>query len=182
MKILTILLLSPILLVHSSPTRTQCQNDLGDTGTCLPKGICKESKGISIGLCPPRGLLTCCLALPCSNFENLVKFRQNGGNRRTKRSILHPSLPILQAKVDPLCGLRVDENNEISGDKRFTSERQSQLVNGITLDFGDNRFPWMLAMWLVNFSFEAPTCGAALISNQFAITAAHCVNDVRVSF
>ena len=48
------------------------------------------------------------------------------------------------------------------------------------MNFDDNRFPWMLALWLVHLTFKAPTCGAALVSNRHAITAAHCVNDVGV--
>jgi len=37
--------------------------------------------------------------------------------------------------------------------------------------------PWMLALWIRTPAGEdIPTCGAALISSQYAITAAHCVN------
>ena len=167
---------------------TRCKNEFGDTGTCVHQRDCLESRGIAIGLCSPRGNLACCLNLPCSNLSNLLASKnRRRHNNRSKRAILHPSIPILHAKIDPVCGLRIDESeNDTSTNERSMRnpvllQRQEQLINGITLDFNDNRFPWMLGLWLVvHDNFKAPTCGAALISNQFAITAAHCVNDARV--
>jgi len=92
------------------------------------------------------------------------------------------------AQVDPMCGLRLgsDETQHISHrgsplqsirspHSRIFS-RQSQLINGVTLKFDDNRFPWMLALWTIQFNLKAPTCGAALVSYRHVITAAHCVN------
>ena len=57
--------------------------------------------------------------------------------------------------------------------------RQSQLVNGVSLNFDDNRFPWMLALWLVHLTFKAPTCGAALISNRHATLWARIAQNVK---
>ena len=152
-----------ILLGHASVIfkrpSSLCQNQYGDIGTCLPKAECAKSRGVNIGSCPRQPENTCCLHLPCSSdfiADNLNK------KRRRKRAILHAS--VVPAKMDPVCGLRLDD--DLSPEQQRNQLRQEQLINGITLDWRDNRFPWMLALWIVNFPISLPTCGAALISNK----------------
>ena len=100
--------------IDAAHLRARCQNQNGDLGICVMKDFCKTSNGINIGLCPNRADFfvneICCYDLPCSKFEEF--FNQKSVSRK-KRAILHdPTVPIQMTKVDPVCGLRIDNENE----------------------------------------------------------------------
>ena len=46
------------------------------------------------------------------------------------------------------------------------------------------KVPWMLALWIRTGEpgKDIPTCGAALISSEYAVTAAHCVGNKNTNF
>ena len=100
--------------IDAAHLRARCQNQNGDLGFCVMKDFCKTSNGINIGLCPNREDFfvneICCYDLPCSRFEEF--FNQKSVSRK-KRAILHdPTVPIQMTKIDPVCGLRIDNENE----------------------------------------------------------------------
>jgi len=122
------------VVVSSAHTRVLCKNQYNDLGICLPNKDCVESKGINIGSCSPgKGSLTCCYDLPCSKLHLFSEPTK----KRKRRAILHPlpDAPMLQARVDPVCGLRKESGHEqqdgTTGREIF-SQREEQLINGIS--------------------------------------------------
>ena len=171
--ILILCLIAPLKSASSLHRSPRCKNQYGDLGICVPFEDCKKSDGINIGFCSSK-LISCCHILPCSNLTELF----SNTPRRSKRD--HKTRPVLfKAQVDPVCGLRFDD--EFLEDQKENGGREAQLIGGVSLDFADNRVPWMLGLWVRHFPLSIPTCGAALISTRHAITAAHCVENHRVS-
>ena len=56
-----------------------------------------------------------------------------------------------------------------------------ELFNNLRCPF---KVPWMLALWIRTGEpgKDIPTCGAALISSEYALTAAHCVGNKNTNF
>jgi len=117
--------------------------------------------------------------------------------------------PILPAKIET-CGLRKAAADAASSNKnaipiggsgnddlRFSQqrhrlrERRNRHLTGLNRnghiirgDFAaPSSTPWMLALWVKTRSGNTiPTCGAALIAPDYALTAAHCVHDSDVKY
>ncbi|KAK2895025.1 hypothetical protein Q8A67_012254 [Cirrhinus molitorella] len=66
------------------------------------------------------------------------------------------------------CGDGSDELNCDCGKKAYT---KSRIVGGQDADVGE--FPWQVSLHIKN----SHVCGASIISNQWLVTAAHCVQD-----
>ena len=115
---------------------------------------------------------------PYPDNDRLYFFSTQLGLRNT-RDLRHAfngnrffSAPILPAKIQS-CGLR---GAKLSNQHR----RDRQVINGQPVV---SHYPWMLALWVRTRSgFHIPTCGAALISQDYAITAAHCVAESSIRY
>jgi len=149
------------LSIEAAVVKTRCQNQNGDLGSCVMKDSCSSSQGVNIGLCPSKGFFheeICCYDLPCRGINLRESLRlamsRNSTRKRSKRSMVHDDDVPIMAQVDPICGLRLGSVETQHFSQRGTPQRnphssfsrQSQLVNGISLKFNDNRFPWMLAL------------------------------------
>ena len=160
-----------ILIGVQSASIRKCINKNSDLGVCIRPDSCFASKGVFLGRCPGDEEIACCMKLSCtSDFENhMISFRK----KRKKRSVIGP---LISALIDQRCGLKQD----VSGTSTARS-RSSQIVNGLKVNWKLNPYPWMLGLWEVQHLRVVPSCGAALISTKYAITAAHCISNPKVN-
>ena len=124
----TILALNLIfnLQIEAAHLRSRCQNQYNDLGYCVVSDFCKTSNGINIGKCPNRGFSVdeiCCYTLPCSDLEEFFHHAEQNSTSRKKRAILHDPTEPVQTKMDPFCGIRIENDFQQS---RF-SENQTPL-------------------------------------------------------
>jgi hypothetical protein len=149
-----------------------CKNHYGDLGTCSSASDCSNKRGVAIGWCFSSSQEVCChSSLPCSQLSNEI-FRGQPPRRIRRATIISNLFP---AHIDPVCGLSEKDSSSFD-------QRDVHLVNGVDISGNNHMYPWMLALWIRFKGFSVPTCGAALISNRHAITAAHCVSNSKLRF
>ena len=83
---------------------------------------------------------------------------------------------MISTLIDQRCGLKDNQNSQ-NGPPQG---RASQIINGLKVNWKLNPYPWMLGIWEDQQTRVVPSCGAALISTKYAITAAHCISNPEV--
>jgi len=176
---------------------TWCQNPYRDIGLCLPAGECKATRGVTIGSCQflheSNFNAVCCQHLPCSTPEvkgpqleaTLELGVRNQLDLRTRLGTVDLSSVspgFIQAELQN-CGIRhfKTRNTRTRQDQSAIVGRDGHIINGHT---AISNVPWMLALWIRTGEpgKDIPTCGAALISSEYALTAAHCVGNKNTNF
>ncbi|XP_046733823.1 serine proteinase stubble isoform X2 [Diprion similis] len=100
----------------------------------------------------------------------------------TKRSPTRPSLPTVATTPSttdnyiPTVELNTSDYKQVCG-RRFFPE--SRIVGGAKSTFG--KWPWQISLRQWRTSTYLHKCGAALLNENWAITAAHCVENVAPS-
>ena len=175
--ILSSFMLSVILQGVQSAHVVRCVNPNNDQGVCVRPESCFASKGIYIGRCPSLTDSACCLQLSCTS--DLIQELERTRKKRSLRSPIFLNNDImLSATIDSRCGWK---SKETSRALSTTRSRSSQIVNSLKVNWEKNPYPWMLGLWVDQFSRVIPSCGAALISTKHAITAAHCIGNPKVN-
>ncbi|XP_046465986.1 serine proteinase stubble isoform X1 [Neodiprion pinetum] len=100
----------------------------------------------------------------------------------TQRSPTRPSLPTVATTPSttdnyvPTVELNMSDYKQVCG-RRFFPE--SRIVGGAKSSFG--KWPWQISLRQWRTSTYLHKCGAALLNENWAITAAHCVENVAPS-
>eukprot|EP00095_Tigriopus_kingsejongensis_P009340 maker-scaffold362_size196086-snap-gene-0.23 protein:Tk09340 transcript:maker-scaffold362_size196086-snap-gene-0.23-mRNA-1 annotation:"ovochymase-2" len=162
---------------NQSPGR--CVNSHGDFGVCTDHVSCEESNGLHIAFCPLAGVPgagSCCYHLPCSeNFthEHILNALKQYGlrNAPSHKMMTDGTNPFAAVPFSQFCG------------HLPSSMRNGHIVSRLTTD---QVYPWLLSLWIrlrISTDVEAlPICGAALITNRHAITAAHCIAKMHFEY
>lgn len=180
-----------------------CENDYDDIGLCLPpNGECKATRGVNIGSCQFSATKqngVCCQHLPCSvpevrrpELEAILELglRNQVDLRATLNMIDFSKVsPVQIPAIVETCGLRGPlqspnpRGNSITFRHHLSAKlgRDGQIINGLP---STSNVPWMLALWIRTGKpgRDIATCGAALVSSSYAITAAHCVENKNMDY
>ncbi|XP_040569659.1 mite allergen Der p 3 isoform X2 [Lepeophtheirus salmonis] len=143
---------------------------VGDSkGRCVFSLSCLHSGGTHLGVCRENFLFGSCCKLKF-NQQNLIEENEVEAILNEEDSSLLPTAT---------CGMRFNDfttpEEDLTSRRLFNSRPQSRLIGGEPALFG--AWPWQISLRIIA-SDESSNhrCGAVLISESWAITAAHCVH------
>ena len=83
-------------------------------------------------------------------------------------------------KYEEICGRQPWKNVQTHHSKKSAHARVKRVVGGEDANFGE--WPWFAQLIKYDRLTPEPSCGGALLSKKWVITAAHCVNDFPIKW